>query len=358
MTAIGRLHKVLPTAVGRQRDAPVDHAARAGGARRRGDRHAALGGRQSRRADRRRSGRPRRSSRSRRAASSLLSAAASVSAIATSSAITPARSIICSRRRRAERTDVSGCPAGSGGRPASALCSYMYAGRQSRLLRAVAKRHAQAPRVDVRHAVAATASRGASSPARPSRRRSRRRARVQAQGLLLTLDYLGESVRTIDGSRRRHARVRPAARRDRRIRHRAEHLAEADAARRRRRPRDVRRQSAAHPRAGRPPRILRAHRHGELAVDAADARCLRDAVAAGVPQHRHRAAGGAAPHRTGRAPDERAWRARPAGQGRVQRTGRRSRISERRTSTRRSSGSCSCCSTAARIRPSPRTTRR
>ena len=47
-------------------------------------------------------------------------------------------------------------------------------------------------------------------------------------------------------------------------------------------------------------RILRPHRHGELAVDAADARCLRDAVAAGVPEHRDRAAGGALPQRAGR----------------------------------------------------------
>ena len=183
-------------------------------------------------------------------------------------------------------------------------------------------------------------------------------APLQAQGLQLTLDYLGESVRTSKEADCGDTRVRPAARRDRRIRHRTQHLAEADAARRGRRSRHVRRQHAAHPRAGRPPRVLRAHRHGELAVDAADARCLRDAVAAGVSQHRHRAAGGAVPHRAGRAAHERAWRARPAGQGRLQGAADGGVSARRQTSTRRSSGSCAAARPRQRIRPSPRTTRR
>ena len=64
-------------------------------------------------------------------------------------------------------------------------------------------------------------------------------------------------------------------------------------------------------------RVLRAHRHGELAVHRRHARHLRDAVAAGLSQHRRRAAVGPVPHRAGRRADERARRARPAGQRRV-----------------------------------------
>jgi glycerol-3-phosphate O-acyltransferase len=57
MAAVGRLHKVLPTGSGRQRDAALRDAQRTRSACRRGDRHAALGGRQPWCRVRRRSGR-------------------------------------------------------------------------------------------------------------------------------------------------------------------------------------------------------------------------------------------------------------------------------------------------------------
>ena len=137
-----------------------------------------------------------------------------------------------------------------------------------------------------------------------------------------------EDARGSDG---RHARIRPADRCHRRLRHRAEHLAEADAARRRRRPRDLRRQPAPHPRPGRAPRFLRPHRHGELAVHRADARDLRDAVAAGLPQPRRGAAVVPVSHRARRPADERAW-ARACGWSRAPtRSRRRWRISRRQT---------------------------
>ena len=75
--------------------------------------------------------------------------------------------------------------------------------------------------------------------------------KIQSDGLLLTLDYLGESVRTIEeaaAATREYIRLMDlivAAR------HRAEHLAQAHAARRRRRPRHLRRQPAAHSRSRR-----------------------------------------------------------------------------------------------------------
>ncbi len=121
---------------------------------------------------------------------------------------------------------------------------------------------------------------------------------VEAAGLLQTLDYLGESVATLaeaDAATRDYLRVIDAiiARR-----HRPQPVAEADAARARRRSRERRRQPAPHSRsrAG----LLRAPRHGELAVHRNDARDFRDALAAELPEHRRRAAGGsaAAPSRT------------------------------------------------------------
>ena len=142
----------------------------------------------------------------------------------------------------------------------------------------------------------AKASRGASSPAKPSRRLSRPRAASSRQGLHLTLDYLGESVRTLeeaDAATREYVRlldVIVASGIERNISLKLTQLGRG------RRPRDVRRQPAAHPRTGGPSRFLRAHRHGKLAVDAVDAGDFRDVVAAGVPERRYRAASGALSH--------------------------------------------------------------
>ena len=55
-----------------------------------------------------------------------------------------------------------------------------------------------------------TASRGGSSPAKPSRRRSRSRAASRRRACILTLDYLGESVRTsteADAATREYVRL-------------------------------------------------------------------------------------------------------------------------------------------------------
>ena len=123
---------------------------------------------------------------------------------------------------------------------------------------------------------------------RRDRRRSgrRRRAICRGKGLLLTLDYLGESVASAAAAAAAAADYVADHRRHRRVGHRAQHLAQADAARPRRRSRHRRRQHAPHPRAGRRERLLRAHRHGELAVHRRDAPDSRDAVAAGPSQHR------------------------------------------------------------------------
>ena len=67
---------------------------------------------------------------------------------------------------------------------------------------------------------------------------------VQAAGLFISLDLLGESVRHARRSRRRDARLRRADPRHRRRRHRAQRLAQADAARARRRSRHRGRQPA------------------------------------------------------------------------------------------------------------------
>ena len=176
--------------------------------------------------------------------------------------------------------------------------------RKGAFLRAVAQRRRSSVWRRPTGCARTTASRAGSSPAKPSRRRSRRRAASRRRACIsrsTTSARASGRSKEADAATREYVRLLDVIVASG---HRAEHLAQADAARRRRRSRDVRRQPAPHPRAGRPPRLLRAHRHGELAVDAADARCLRDAVAAGVSQHRHRAAGGAVPHRAGRAPHE------------------------------------------------------
>ena len=194
MEAVGRLHKVLPTAV-------VANAMRPSITRRELESRADAvldtlrsRGRQPRRRLRRRGRRRRRSSRSRRAASSLRSADASVFATAMSSATTPARSTTCSRRRRAELIDRRR----TWSRRAFMARFPRHVRRvQSRLLRAVAKRHAQAPGVEVRHAVARQL-RAALHRRRNRRGGDRASRRIQADGLHLTLDYLGESVRTLE----------------------------------------------------------------------------------------------------------------------------------------------------------------
>ena len=99
----------------------------------------------------------------------------------------------------------------------------------------------------------------------------------------MTLDYLGESVTSLaeaDAATRDYLAIIDAIVA---VRHRAQHLAEADAARARRRPGERGRQPAQDPRARRAGRVLRPHRHGELAVHRRHARDLRDAVAAGLP---------------------------------------------------------------------------
>ena len=137
-------------------------------------------------------------------------------------------------------------------------------------------------------ACARAASPAASSPARPSRKRSSAVARSARRGPAADARLPRRERRELRRGRRRGrastSRIIDAIVA---VGHRAQHLAEADAARPRRRPRDRRRQHAAHPRAGRRERLLRAHRHGELAVHRRDARDPRDAVAAGASQRRH-----------------------------------------------------------------------
>ena len=113
---------------------------------------------------------------------------------------------------------------------------------------------------------------------------------LQAKGLLLTLDYLGESVTTTDqatAATREYVRL---IERHCRRQHRAQHLGEADAIGTGDRPRDLRRQHATDSRAGTAARVLRTNRYGELVIHGRDARSIRDIVDTGVPQHRRRAA--------------------------------------------------------------------
>ena len=76
--------------------------------------------------------------------------------------------------------------------------------------------------------------------------------RIEAAGMSQTLDFLGESVATMAEADRGDARLPRNDQRDRRGGHRPQPLAEADPARADRRPRDVRRQPAAHPRRATP----------------------------------------------------------------------------------------------------------
>ena len=86
------------------------------------------------------------------------------------------------------------------------------------------------------------------------------------------------------------ARLPRRHQRDHRVGDRAEHLAEADAARARRRSRVRGRQPPQDPRERRPGRVLGPHRHGELALHRSDARHLRDAVGPRLHPARRRAA--------------------------------------------------------------------
>ena len=208
--------------------------------------------------------------------------------------------------------------------------AFFYALSRSALLKRLASQ--------VRPGDQPTASPAGSSPARRSSEAIETRARAAVAGAAAHARLPRrerQDARRGDG---RHARVRAADRRHRRRRHRAEHLAEADAARHRRRPRDLRRQPAAHPRAGGAPRFLRPHRHGELALHRADARDLRDAVGAGLSQRRRGAAVVPVSHRARRPAHERARRARAARQGRLQGAAVGRVPAEGRRATRRSSG--------------------
>ena len=200
-------------------------------------------------------------------------------------------------------------------------------------------------------------SRAASSPARPWKRPSRPPGhpgeRPAADARLP-----GRERHDARRGRSRHGRLPRAHREDPRRGHRPQHLAEADAARPRHRPtvcvdnmpRILERRDAA--------RLLRAHRHGELALHPDDAGHVRRRSGAGVPERRHGAAVGGLPQRGRCQGRVEAGRARAAGEGRLQGTRRRSPTRPRPTWT----GVCPHHEDAARRRaptpPSPRTTRR
>ena len=182
-------------------------------------------------------------------------------------------------------------------------------------------------------------------------------ARAAASGFDLTLDYLGESVRTLEqptpppastcGSSNRSS----ASGIERNISFKLTQLGlgvdRATAIDNLRRILDARR-----------PRVLRAHRHGEFGVHRLTLDVLETLWALGyrnvgtvIQSCLMRSAGR-------RRAAERARRARAAGEGRLPRAGERRATSARPTWTPRTSRWCSACSTTIRIRPSPRTIRR
>ena len=161
--------------------------------------------------------------------SSSNAADASASASAPSCVTTPAPSSICCRRRAV--------------RP-HALMLGSFRRRSSTPSPAAG---AEAPGVSRYGMRARAASPGGSSPAKPSTTPSPRRGDLEAAGLHQTLDYLGESVATMAEADRRHPRYL-GHRRDRRVGHRPQPLAQAHAARADRRSRHLRRQPAPHPR--------------------------------------------------------------------------------------------------------------
>ena len=143
-------------------------------------------------------------------------------------------------------------------------------------------------------------------------------ARILAErGFGVSLDYLGESVATLelaDAATREYLRIIDAGRG---VGDRAQPLAEADAARPGRRSGHRHRQPAAHPRSRRRARILRPHRHGELAVYRGHARGAGNGVEPRLPRRRHGdpVVPDAQPRR--RRPVERAGRTGAAGEGRL-----------------------------------------
>ncbi len=141
---------------------------------------------------------------------------------------------------------------------------------------------------------------------------------IQASGLMLTLDQLGESVANMaeaDAATRGYLAVIDrivASGIERNISLKLTQLG-LDG-----RPRDMRGQPAAHPRRRRTPRLLRAHRHGGLPGHPGHARSVRDDVAAGLQECRDCPAVVPAPQRRRCPPDERTRSARPPRERRVQ----------------------------------------
>ena len=89
---------------------------------------------------------------------------------------------------------------------------------------------------------------------------------LEQNGLAVTLDLLGESVSSTEAARRRDAGLPLDDSGNRARRHQPQHLAQAHAARARRRPGDLGRQPAPRARRRGQARVLRPHRHGELPV--------------------------------------------------------------------------------------------
>ena len=322
--AIGRLYKVLPTALVAAALRPsIDARASSRRARRRARRHAAGRGRQHRRRD----GAARRSTTRRRAARGTRhhrpsnAAGASASATGTSCATTPGRSSTCCARR---------APPG----PTDAR-------RRSRRLLPHPRRQpgAQAPRVPLRHAPAPTASPGASSPARRSRKPSPRRAHRRRGP-----DAHARPARRERGQRstrpRRHPRLRrrsstpssPAGI-ERNISLKLTQLGldldRAHSVDNLRRILDAGRAARASSCAS----TWRTRPYTDVTLEIFETMWQQ-----GLPQRRHRAAVVPAPQRAGPRRRERARRARAAGEGRLQGAEARSRTRARPTSTRRSCG--------------------
>ena len=182
---------------------------------------------------------------------------------------------------------------------------------------------------------------------RDGRRSDRRRPRGSKRpGLTQTLDYPRRKRRHDGRGRSRDPRLPRADRRDRRGRHRPQHLAEADPARTDRRPRHLRRQPAPHPRrrGARTSFFVRIDmedsRYTQVTLDIFETLWQQGYRNVGIVLQSYlpRSDGG-------RAADERARRAGAAGQGRVPASRASVAYQRRRRSTRRSSRSCSCCST-------------
>ena len=188
---------------------------------------------------------------------------------------------------------------------------------------------------------AGTRSRAGSSPARPSTMPSPPSAHIQAQGLLSTLDYLGESVTSLaaaETATREYLHLIEAVDRAGVERNLSLKLTQLGL--------DVDRAICVDNlrrilSGGRAMRILRADRHGELAAYGRDARHLRDRLEARAAQCRRRAAIVPLSHRAGFRAGERTGRAHQARQRGVP------RAQERRVSAEIR---CRCRVSAARKR--------